>query len=146
MLDPTQWNRFLQWRYGDKIDILTSSAEDLSVLDRYEPPKNYNNIVPGLPPLALYGTHNSPRIVSQRGVFTIAGYSTTPMEDHYQTYQRPDKPGEFPQDSLIKIKIPAIKIEDLKAELKAIGLTHSVIYPDLEGLAKETRLFFKYSS
>ena len=146
ILDPTRWNRFLQWRHGDKIDILTASNDDLTILRQYEPPENFNNIVSGLPPIALYGTHNSPRIVSQRGVFTIAGYSTTAMEDHYQTYQRPDKHDNFPQNLLLKMKIPLSKIDALKDELKAIGLTHSVIYPDLEGLAKETRLFCGYKS
>lgn len=149
VVDPTKWNRFLYPRQGDKIDILTASNDDLDLLKQYGPTDNYNNLVQGLPPVALYGTHNSPRIVSQRGVFTISGYSTTPMEELYENHKglnKDSKPVDFPQGLLLKIKIPATKIEDLKGELKAIGLTHSVIYPDLEGLAKEIRLFFGYSS
>ena len=130
VLNPTRWNRFLNPRHGDNIDILTASEDDRVLLNQY-------------------GTHNSPRIVSQRGVFTISGYSTTPMEQHYENYQGLDIDNNlcnFPGGLLLKIKIPIPKIDELMGELKAIGLTHSVIYPDLEGLAKETRLFFGYGS
>ena len=71
------------------------------------------------------------------------------MEEQYENYLGLNVKSEsanFPPDLLLKIKIPALKIDALKKELAAIGLTHSVIYPDLEGLAKETRLFFEYNS
>jgi len=147
VLNPTKWNRFIFPRLGDNIDILTSL--DTEQLKRYAPPENPENHSLLVPPIALYGTHNSQRIVSQRGVFTMFGSSTLPMEEQYEKYVGLDAkgaPASFPTDLLLKIKVPVAKINDLKKELSATGITHSVIYPDLEGLAKETRLFFGYSS
>lgn len=88
-------------------------------------------------PVAILGIHNSPRIVAQRGSFTLFGKSLSPMEDIYATH-------DFPQDTLSKILIPAALIGELLEKLVWMGISDSVIYPDLEGLAKETKRQFGY--
>jgi hypothetical protein len=89
-------------------------------------------------PVAMYGLHNSARIVAQRGVFTIFGKSTDPLEAHYQS-------GDYPADALIKIELPEAAVHPLRQQLAAIGITDSVVYPDLGGLALELRRFFGFS-
>lgn len=88
-------------------------------------------------PAAILGIHNSPRIVAQRGSFTIFGKSLQPMEDIFAS-------NDFPDDALSKIEIPAADIKPLLEKLVWMGISDSVIYPDLEGLAKETKRQFGY--
>jgi hypothetical protein len=88
-------------------------------------------------PVAILGIHNSQRIVAQRGSFTLFGKSLLPMEDIYIG-------NNFPQDALTKIVIPAAQIGPLLNKLVWMGISDSVIYPDLEGLAKETKRQFGY--
>jgi hypothetical protein len=88
-------------------------------------------------PVALYGAHNSGRIVAQQGVFTIFGRDTTPMEKVFIQ-------GGFPEQSLMKISIPKSVISTLRAAVLGHGITESVVFPDLEGLASETRRVFGF--
>lgn len=50
----------------------------------------------------------------------------------------------FPQDSLIKLNFPKDKIGSLLNSLTSLGITDSVVYPDLEGLSKEIMRFYKF--
>lgn len=59
------------------------------------------------------------------------------MEEVYQN-------SDFPQDSLIKLVIPANQIEFLLKSLLGSGISDSVIYPDMDGLAKEIKRFFEF--
>jgi len=88
-------------------------------------------------PVAILGIHNSPRIVAQRGSFTLFGKSLTPMEETFVSH-------EFPDDALMKLVVPAAIIKVLLHKLVWMGISDSVIYPDLEGLAKETKRQFGY--
>ena len=83
-------------------------------------------------PVAILGIHNSPRIVAQRGSFCLFGKSLDPMEEIFEN-------GHFPDDALEKTIVPAGQIQDLLQKLIWMGISDSVIYPDLEGLAKETK-------
>jgi hypothetical protein len=88
-------------------------------------------------PVALYGSHNSPRIVAQRGVFTIFGQSCVPMEKAFVS-------GLFPRNSLIKVVLKKNVLKEMRSAILAYGVTESVIYPDLDGLAKEIQRFFGF--
>jgi hypothetical protein len=88
-------------------------------------------------PVAILGIHNSPRIVAQRGSFTLFGKSLFPMEETFAS-------NDFPNDTLSKLTIPATLIQPLLEKLVWMGISDSVIYPDLEGLAKETKRQFGY--
>jgi hypothetical protein len=89
-------------------------------------------------PVALYGAHNSPRIVAQRGVFTIFGKSTKAME---QTFADAD----YPVDTLRKYVVPKAAIESLLKAALSIGIADSVIFPDLDGLAREIKRSFEFT-
>lgn len=132
ILDPAAWNRAALAHISYNAGALSPKQDelighkpgtDVSVMNRF--------------PVALFGTHNSPRIVAQRGVFTIFGKEVVSMEDCYSDES-------FPQDCLEKIDIPANSIAPLLKELTLLGYTDSVVYPDLQGLAFEFRRFYDF--
>ena len=88
-------------------------------------------------PASIFGNHNSPRIVAQRGVFTIFGAQNAPMEQIFENH-------DFADDTMHKIVIPAALIPTLFSTVTSIGITDSVVFPDLEGLARETKRLFGY--
>jgi len=88
-------------------------------------------------PVAILGIHNSPRIVAQRGTFCLFGKSLDPMEFVFEN-------NSFLDDSLRKLVIPSGIIRSLLEKLVWMGITDSVVYPDLEGLARETKRQFGY--
>lgn len=88
-------------------------------------------------PVAMAGLHNSPRIVAQRGAFTIFGHKNAPMEDLYSDHG-------FADNSLIRVVLPKDTLAELRASLFGIGYADSMIYPDLAGLAKEMKRHFGF--
>ncbi len=132
VLDPVKWNQ-------KALDVEPSpgviSPPDEELLNGYLPGETTKYRKPE--PVALFGVYNSPRIVSQRGVFTLFGTSTKPMEKSYID-------NAYPQDSLIKLIIKKENIKDMLDALTRIGITDSVVFPDLEGLAKELKRHFGY--
>jgi hypothetical protein len=132
VLDPVVWNQESLKDFSYDKGIL--SVEDHFV-DSFKPRTPFGNIIEK--PVGIFGTHNSSRIVSQRGVFTVFGKKIKPMEETYIDES-------FPQDCLIKLTVPKDKILLLLNSLTSIGITDSVVYPDLEGLAKEVRRFYKF--
>lgn len=134
IVDPLIWNNkaLSHYTYRGAIDILTHYDDKL---DAYKPLIDLGSMKEE--PVAMFGTYNSPRIIAQRGAFTIFGRNTESMNNRYITQS-------YPQDCLIKLKIPASKIRDLLDSIIAIGITDSVVYPDLDGLARETKRFFGY--
>lgn len=88
-------------------------------------------------PVALYGLHNSARIVAQRGVFTIFGQSTATFDETYTS-------GTYSADTLVKAVIPSDAVDPLMRSLFAIGITDSVVYPDLAGLALDVKRHFGF--
>lgn len=88
-------------------------------------------------PVAMHGISNSPRMVAQRGVFTIFGLSTDAMEKCYE-----DK--AYPADCLVKLIIPRASIARLLDIVVSTGFTDSVSYPDLHGLAMEIKRSFDF--
>ena len=89
ILDPVKWNKESLKDFSYDKGIL--SVEE-NFVDSYKPRTPFANIREK--PVAIFGTHNSPRIVSQRGVFTVFGKKIQAMETTYIS----DK---FPQDCLI---------------------------------------------
>jgi len=137
ILDPIAWNRKALHHIGFSGEVLALGDPPLEAYKPLTSSSTNPNIMPSHP-VALYGTHNSPRIVAQRGVFTIFGKDISPMEDIYIS-------SDFPQDSLTKMIIPRAKIQSLLLSIISIGITDSVVFPDLDGLAKETKRFFGFN-
>jgi hypothetical protein len=132
MLDPVAWNRHSLGHMAFKEGILST---DDTRLDYLKPGAELATM--NADPVAIYGFHNTARIVAQRGVFAIFGKDTDRMEEIYVKRA-------YPQDCLLKVRLPKDEKPKLLASLFQIGVTHSVIFPDLEGLAKEMKNSFEF--
>lgn len=133
ILSPTKWNRCVFSHNSYQGGAMSPSE---SMVSSYAPTKDFQYMHEH--PVALLGIHNSPRIVAQRGSFCLFGKSLNPMETIYEN-------GTFEQDTLKKLIIPKENIGEILTKLIWMGITDSVIYPDLEGLAKETKRLFGFS-
>lgn len=132
IMSPSKWNQCVFNSISYKGGAMSPSE---SMVSGYSPDNELQYMNEN--PVAILGIHNSPRIVAQRGSFCLFGKSLTPMEDIYTQ-------GTFDQDTLKKLVIPSAIIKDLLDKLIWMGITDSVIYPDLEGLAKETKRIFGF--
>lgn len=126
--EPVRWNSLVLAHIDADLGILTTSdpeiknweprsTEDLSAARRHKQP------------IALYGIHNSPRIVAQRGTFTIAGTMLEPLEQIAN-----DK---YPTEKLLTKYVFTGYRGDLAGELQAVGVQKSMIFPDLQSLSEE---------
>lgn len=132
-LSPAKWNQTV-FRHQSYLGGALSPS-DTMVNQSYaigSDPRYINEL-----PVAILGIHNSPRIVAQRGSFSLFGKSLSPMEATFTAH-------DFPDDALAKLVVPAALIQPLLEKLVWMGISDSVVYPDLEGLAKETKRQFGY--
>jgi hypothetical protein len=76
-VDPIAWNRAMPVlsEFGNSIHVLTTSDDEIESY-RPETTKRRNRS-----PVAIFGTHNSQRIVAQRGTFMIWGNDTRSLEE-----------------------------------------------------------------
>ena len=128
ILDPVNWNRSALSHINFQGGIVSGGHQNAQpyapVSDLYIMPTE---------PIAIYGTYNSPRIVAQKGVFTIFGQSTEPMEEKL-----------YAQGALVRLIVAKDNIYQVIAELNSIGITDSSIFPDLEGLGRELKRNFGF--
>lgn len=132
VLDPVQWNK-------TSVDLRSFAGEVLTTDD-----PNANAYIPigdvktmKSFPIAVYGAHNSQRIVAQRGVFVCFGKDTRPMEDIFQQ-------GDFVKGCLLKLVIRRRRLSGIHSALLRHGLTDSVVFPDLDGLAREIKREYRF--
>lgn len=127
LLDPVKWNK-------KAVDLRSFSGEVLTTDDpnanSYTPVGDVKTMKPF--PIAVFGAHNSQRIVAQRGVFVCFGKDTRSMEKIYQQE-------DFSKDCLVKLIIKRGHLPALLSALVRNGLTDSVVFPDLDGLAREIK-------
>ena len=132
VLRPFEWNRCSLKHQSYKGGVLTPKDD---AIKGYKPSPSYklmNNF-----PVALYGSHNSPRIVAQKGAFIIFGQDTVAMEDAFNA-------NNYPDSALLKIQIPKKHLPRIRDALLTYGITESSIYPDLGGLAREINRNFNF--
>ncbi len=134
MLDPVQWNRESLKHQSYEGGVLTP---DDDALKAYRPVPKFSGMHNH--PVALYGAHNSARIVAQQGAFTIFGRNTTAMEAVVASQN-------FPEDCLTKVIIRRGAIASMRKSLLNHGITESVVFPDLEGLAREIKRTFGFEA
>lgn len=131
-LDPEQWNK-------RAVDLRSFSGSVLTTDDpntgAYKPVGDINTMKQF--PIAIYGAHNSQRIVAQRGVFVCFGKDTRPME---VTFERES----FPSECLMRLVIKKGRLPHMHEALRRHGLTDSVAFPDLEGLAREIKREYSF--
>lgn len=132
VLDPSRWNqaalRHLSYQGGP----LDPGHEALGA---YKMVGSIDELAEE--PVALFGAHNSPRIVAQQGTFVIFGSKTTPMDDLYRW-------GAYPLGSLTRIRITRGVIATLRQSLFRNGITEGSMFPDLEGLGRDLRRSFGF--
>lgn len=132
ILDPVAWNKHaLRLQRFDR-GILTPSDE---ALQSYKPLTRFPEM--NVHPLAIYGVHNSPRIVAQRGAFMIFGQSTQGMDDAYIQEL-------FPASCLQKVVLTKDILPAMRNSILKNGITESVVFPDLERLSREIRRDFAF--
>jgi hypothetical protein len=134
ILDPIAWNKKSLSHQTYDGGVLTPGDD---ALKGYKPSPSFSGMFNH--PVALYGAHNSSRIVAQRGVFTIFGQNTEPMEVVF------DKQS-FPANCLIKVVLKKDAMLAFRTSILNHGVTESVVFPDLEGLAREIRRTFGFES
>jgi hypothetical protein len=132
ILDPATWNQHSLHHQSYEGGVLAPGDD---ALNGYRPTPSFSGMYNH--PVALYGAHNSSRIVAQRGVFTIFGQNTHPMEKVFVKEA-------FPKDSLIKVILSRKALPQIRKSLLNNGITESVVFPDLEGLAKEIKRMFGF--
>ncbi|OBJ36296.1 hypothetical protein A5630_07885 [Mycolicibacterium mucogenicum] len=127
-LDPFGWNSKVPQLSDTGIGILTIADEEAQ---RWEPATSTGARLAKRAkyPVALYGVHNSPRIVAQRGTFTISGDICDGLD------QLPND--EIPWSGYLTKYVYTAEPERLMKELRFLGFTESMIFPDLSSLAKE---------
>lgn len=132
ILNPGPWN-------ATSLADISFPPNILSIPDRalesYEPRGDASYM--RNTPVAMYGLHNSARIVAQRGVFTIFGQSAEPMSAVYEQ-------GTYSADTLVQAIFPEDAVYRLKTGLFAIGISDSVVFPDLAGLALDVKRHFGF--
>jgi hypothetical protein len=121
-VDPVAWNRAtpVLSEYGETIHVLTTADEEA---DPYRPESAKRR---GKSPVAIFGTHNSQRIVAQRGTFMIWGNEPKPLE----TFAA--------QATLWKIEVTGARAE-LARELTALGFGETMVFPEMPSLANELK-------
>lgn len=129
VLFPKIWNE----KALEDISISDVLSPDDSLMTGYKPssPRMRSNSV------AIYGNHNSARIVAQKGAFVLFGRDMVSMENVFTR-------DSYPTNCLRKLIIPAASIQPMLIALSRIGITDSVVFPDLEGLAKEIKRTYNY--
>jgi hypothetical protein len=132
VLNPVAWNQRSLSHLRFKRGVLTPAEDAIKGYQPLTPFSEMNNH-----PVALYGAHNSPRIVAQRGVFTIFGQDTTPMEAVYAK-------DSFPDNCLIRVDLPHARLPRIRRSILGNGVTESVVFPDLDGLAREIKRDFGF--
>ena len=90
--------------------------------DRYSKPRELQRELP----VAVYPTHFSRRISSQRSCFTI----------HGSDYDGFDHLPEAATPFLRKITIPGLKANSIERSLAVAGIDEITVYPDLDGLGR----------
>lgn len=132
LCDPVKWNESVMSSYSGKKGILDQSSRFLSQYSPEAPADDIPNF-----PIMMYGTYNSPRIVAQRGGFALFGNLSDPMEEIHAG-------GGFSAEALEKVVIKNEFVGDIRTSLIRKGFTESVVFPDLDGLAKEIRREFGF--
>lgn len=122
-VDPVRWNRSMPGlsEYGAAIHVLTTVDEDL---DSYRPETKKKR---SKSPVAIFGAHNSGRIVAQRGTFIVWGGECKPLEDFAADGGDP---------TLWKISLTGDR-EKLYRDLQFLGFSETMVFPELTYLATE---------
>ncbi|WP_454016975.1 FRG domain-containing protein [Azospirillum sp. Marseille-Q6669] len=121
-VNPIIWNRSTPALsdFGESIQVLTTSDEEIEAYQT-QTNKRRNKF-----PVAIFGTHNSNRIVAQRGTFMVWGSDVRALEEFAE---------EVPA-KLWRIQINGNR-DDLAEALNVLGFGETMVFPELPSLASE---------
>lgn len=121
--DPVGWNRAMPvlQEYGDEIHVLTTADEEL---EAYEPETKKRR---SKSPVAVFGSHNSQRIVAQRGTFMVWGEDVKPLEEVADDHK---------EVLLWRLSLTGDR-EYLRQDLETLGFSETMVFPELQSLAEE---------
>jgi hypothetical protein len=128
-LDPYELNRQATGRE----DVIPPSdpgviERDRKLVDRWLPPRfSRDTRIPGKP-VAVYPTHLTRRISTQRSCFTVHGTDLEGMDRLQNNNER----------ILAKIVIPSFCVREIRRELETQGIDEVTVFPDLDGLGRAT--------
>ncbi len=137
VLDPINWNNMVHSGYSTNPPnkILSHKDDQVKAYDINELRKSDRKY-----PIAISGTHNSRRIVAQKGTFVIFGKNTKSMDKVLL---------DFPHANtsiLRKLVLPKKLLSEIFRDLQRYGITDSVLFPELDGLCKELSRKYGYRS
>ena len=93
----------------------------------------------------IYPFLSSPRIVAQDAAFTFHSNPWRPLEEYARVRFQSDK---LDIDTLYRWRIPAPRKHRIVADLSGLGVTHRLVFPDLDGIARsiwETEVLWRGS-
>ncbi|MGC5257123.1 FRG domain-containing protein [Gordonia sp. DT218] len=128
-LDPVRWNSLVLEHIDADLGILTTSDPEIKNWEPRSTAEDLTSARRHKQPIAIYGVHNSPRIVAQRGTFTIAGSRTDGLE------QIADE--KHADENLLVKYVYSGDRNHLVSHLRAVGVQKSMVFPDLESLSEE---------
>lgn len=88
-------------------------------------------------PVAMHGTHNSARIVAQKGTFFVFGQGIDDLQSAYVN-------SGFSDGLVKRIVIPRVQVRSVQESLHSIGVTHATVFPDLEHIALDLKHEFGF--
>lgn len=132
LCDPVAWNKSALSHITFTGGVLDENCEEIKA---YSPSMAIDQRASV--PVMILGTHNSPRIVAQRGVFALFGKGAEGMEETFSK-------GSFSAGSMAKIIIKREYVNVILESLHRKGFAESTVYPDLVGLALEIRRIHGY--
>jgi hypothetical protein len=130
-LDPYALNRHYMLKFPDNDNDVLRSIANQPFIAKSKSRKEYQF------PLAFLPVLSHPRITAQKSAFTIH-----PNLKHKRNLSLVEILKR--DDELFRIKIPHEKKRDILAKLNNLGINHSVIFPDLEGLAVSLTYGYEY--
>jgi FRG domain-containing protein len=121
-IDPVAWNRQtpVLSEFGETVHVLTTADEES---DSYRPETTKRR---NKSPVTLFGTHNSQRIVAQRGTFVIWGNESKCLEQF----------AEELKGQLWKIIVHGDR-KELAKSLNGLGFGETMVFPEMTSLAVE---------
>ena len=124
VLNPFEFNM----RFKGDDDLLS----DEKLINKYIPRMWAKN--PRIPkdPIAIQPTTNSKRIHSQKGCFILFGSEKIDLSKQRNT-----------KSFLQKIEVNIEPLEDIKDSLVVAGVTEAMVYPELDGLAREIQQYYR---
>ena len=126
MVKPEAWNMSVMPIPDDEEKILDKTHRRLGDYGFGREFERYRD-----EPLMMRGSYNSPRIIAQRGCFTIFGKKFQRLQDYV------NENDDIASETLQSIVIDKAKAADIFTSLLRKGITETFVYPDMEGLSLE---------